>query len=81
MAKTIRHMSVDLNGLLKITGKKSLKGFMTDDNGHVLSDKECRDYIQECLDKGWVCIPLGSSGCCPDFDYFGGGCPGHKVEE
>lgn len=26
-------------------------------------------------------MPLGDSDDFPDFDYYGGGCPGHKIEE
>jgi hypothetical protein len=74
--KVIRHMSCNIAGLIRNTGKKSMKGFMSDD-GREMSNKEVRAYLQDCLNKGYKVIPLGN---CEGFDYQTG-CPGHLKEE
>lgn len=79
MGKQIRHLSVSIEGLIRNTGKKSMRGFFSDDDGRDLSDKEVRQYLDECQAKGWKLIPFSSE--CEGFDYFGGGCPGHPQEE
>jgi len=66
MKETLLHMSVNLKGLLRNTGKKSMKGFFTDDNGNELSDKDARKYVFDCIARGWRVIPMGD---CPNFDY------------
>lgn len=77
-----RHMSINLNGLLRNYGKKSLKGFFLKEDGKDCTDKEARGYIAECQSKGYKIIPFGcGEEDCPEFDYLGGGCPGHKVNE
>ena len=73
----IRHMSCNIKGLLRNTGKKSMKGFFTMDNGKDCTDKEARDYLKECLDEGYKVIPFGE---CEGFDYQTG-CPGHTKSE
>lgn len=79
MAYMRRHMSVNLEGMLRNYKKKSMKGFFLDDKGRELSDKECREYIAECQAKGWKKIPMCDESECPDFDYFENGCPGHEI--
>ena len=70
-------MSMNLEGVLRnYKGKKI--NFFNDENGKELTDKEARQYIQECLGKGWKKIPLGGEDNCEGFDYLGGGCPGHE---
>jgi hypothetical protein len=76
--KMIRHMSCNIAGLIRNTGKKSMKGFFTMDNGKDCTNKEARDYLQECLSKGWRVIPF--NGKCDNFDYQTG-CPGHTIED
>jgi hypothetical protein len=71
----IRHMSLNIAGFLRNVGKKNLKGFMQDENGKDLTDKEVRIYLAECQAKGWRKIPCGD---CDGFDYFDKGCPGHE---
>lgn len=56
---------------------KSMQGFF-DIDGRPATDEEVRQYLAECLAKGWKKIPGGD---CEAFDHFGGGCPGHLVEE
>lgn len=80
MATTKRHMSINLQGMLRNYKRKKINIF-EDDHGNPLTDKEARLYIQQCLSKGWKLIPMGGENCCEGFDYFGGGCPGHEVKE
>ena len=77
MKKTI-HMSMSIEGALRNFGKKSMAGLITEDNGAEWTDKMVRDYLQECLSKGWKKIPIGD---CEGFDYFDKGCPGHEIKE
>lgn len=74
------HTSLNLAGALRFFGRKSMKGLFLD-HGKELSDSECRAYISECQSKGWKSIPMEGEDACPDFDYFGGGCPGHEIKE
>jgi hypothetical protein len=69
-------MSLNIKGALRNYGKKSMKGLITEDNGAEWTDKMVRDYLQECLVKGWTKIPMGD---CEGFDYFEHGCPGHPI--
>lgn len=70
-------MCMNLEGCLRNNQGKKIK-FFEDDDGNPLSDKKAREYIAECLARGWKVIPM-SSEPCEGFDYFGKGCPGHEV--
>lgn len=72
-----KHMSVSINGLLKNYDRKRIN-FLEDDNGRRLSDSEARDEIARLQERGHKLIPCGK---CEGFDPFGGGCPGHPMEE
>jgi len=74
-----RHMAMNLAGLLRNYGRRSLKGFFFDEKGRELSDAECRKYIAECQAKGWKVIPMCGEAECPNFDHFDKGCPGHRI--
>ncbi|WP_282638062.1 hypothetical protein [Sphingobacterium thalpophilum] len=77
MAKFRRHVSVNLIGLIEnYKGRKIT--FFEDDAGNKLSDKQAREEIQKHLDLGHKMLPIGE---CEGFDPFGGGCPGHKIED
>ena len=53
------HMCADIRGMLRNHSRKgSLKGVFTD-NGRKLSDDEAREYLYDCLAKGWRVIPFG----------------------
>lgn len=78
--RIIKHMSWSLKGILKLYEKDSMDGLLTV-GGKELNDAEARQFINDCIEKGYKCMPLGDSDDCPDFDYYGGGCPGHRVEE
>src|SRR6478609_10440582 len=77
MAQVIRHISINCEGMLRNYEGRSMQGFF-DIDGRPATDDEVRQYLQECLEKGWKKIPGGD---CEGFDHFGGGCPGHPVEE
>lgn len=74
---SIRHMGVDIQGLLNNYKRKKMTGLMTDDNGREISDAECRKYLAECQSKGWKLLPMCGIDECTGFDVFGEGCPGH----
>jgi len=69
------HLCTDIRGMLNNHRRKgSLKGVFIDENGRGLSDEEARDYLYDCLTKGWKVIPCGD---CDNFDYQTG-CKGHS---
>lgn len=75
---TIRkHMCVNVEGMLRNTKGKKIT-FMEHDDGTPMTDREARQFLAECQAKGWKLFPCGD---CEGFDYFGGGCPGHPVDE
>lgn len=74
-----QHLSVDISGMLKYYRRKSMNGLMRDDNGRLMNDKEVRAELQRHLSLGHKVLPMCDDKDCPDFDYFGGGCPGHDV--
>ena len=72
------HMCCDIRGLLNNNNTpNSLKGMFSDDNGNPVSDREAREYLYDCIAKGWRVIPMGD---CPTFDYQKG-CQCHKMEK
>ena len=76
--RKIRHMSVDITGMLRNYGKKSMRGLIKEDNGAEWTDAMVRKYLQECIDKGWKLLPLGKE--CEGYSHETG-CPGHPVKE
>lgn len=75
--KEIRHMSMNIEGALRNYGRKSMKGLIIDDDGTEWSNTKVRNYLQECLNKGWRLLPCSN---CDGFDYQKG-CPGHPMKE
>lgn len=74
-----RHMSIDIQGLVNHYRGRSMLGLMTDDDDRIMTDKECRAELKRHLSLGHTVLPMCDDKDCPDFDYFGGGCPGHGV--
>lgn len=74
----VRHMCADIRGMLNNHRRKgSLKGiFKNEETGQSLSDDEAREYLYDCLAKGWRVLPMGG---CDNFDYQTG-CKGHSQE-
>lgn len=64
------HACADIRGLL---GKKSLHRTFHNGKDRSLTDSEARDYLYDCLSKGWKVIPFGP---CDNFDHQTG-CKGH----
>lgn len=81
MKKTIakRHLSIDIQGFLNHYYRRSMKGLMLDDDGRLMTDKEVRAELKRHLSLGHTVLPMCDEKECPDFDYFGGGCPGHDI--
>lgn len=80
MRKAIKtHLSVNIQGLLNLYRRKSMTGIMEDEDGRKLTDKEVRAELQQHLELGHTVLPICNEKECPDFNYFGGGCPGHDV--
>lgn len=75
----IMHCSIDIRGLLKHYRGRSMAGLFTTDEGKPATHQEVKDFLQEHLNEGHTCIPLGNPAECPDFDYTGKGCPGHGI--
>ncbi|QHL87435.1 hypothetical protein GU926_08290 [Nibribacter ruber] len=71
------HLSTNIEGLLRNFKRKKLTGIV-EKNGRALSDSEARKFLAECQAKGWKLLPCSAD--CEGFDHFGGGCPGHQVE-
>lgn len=70
------HVSIDIRGMLNHFRRKSMAGLIVD-KGRELSDEEARNYLYDHIEKGHKVLPMCGSDKCPEFDYFGGGCPGH----
>lgn len=78
VTRTRRHMSANIEGMLRNYKKRSMAGLITDENGHEMSDAKARLFLSQCLAKGWKKIPCGD---CEGFDPFENGCPGHPIVE
>ena len=80
MSRRIVHMCINVRGALKNFRKREWKRSCTDpDTGRFLTPDEVRDVFLDELSRGHEVIPIGNA--CEGFDYLGGGCPGHPVEE
>lgn len=76
--KTIKHLTVNIEGVLRKCKGRKMTGLFNDENGNPMSDKDIRKALAELQSKGHKL--LGSDNC-EGFDPFGGGCPGHKIED
>ena len=77
VGKSIMHCCMSIRGTLENYRRKKMDGLFRDKSGKHVSDRESRDYLYDCLAKGWRVIPLGD---CDNFDYQEG-CKGHSAEE
>lgn len=74
--KTKYHLSLDIEGGMQHA--KDLVGAITLDDGKTLNTvKEVKDFLKDCLKKGWKSLPCGD---CDNFDYQTG-CKGHPVPD
>lgn len=78
VTRTRRHMSANIEGMLRNYKKRSMAGLITDEKGREMSDAKARLFLSQCLTKGWKKIPCGD---CEGFDPFENGCPGHPIFE
>lgn len=76
--KQIRHLSTNIEELLRNFKNRKMTGLFDDENGKPMSDKEIRKELAELQAKGHKLI---GSDKCEGFDPFGGGCPGHPIED
>lgn len=77
MASTLRHMCIDVRGVLNWKSNKLTKLFVNDD-GSKATIHEVRNYLYDKLKEGFEVIPLGNE--CDNFDKVKG-CLGHPVNE
>ena len=63
----ILHLSTDIEGFLRIHKHDNLDGMIVNtETGVAMADFEARQYLFECLGKGYKVLPMGD---CPTFDY------------
>lgn len=79
MANTIYHCSLSVRGALKHSTRRERASTFVATNGQKLTADEAKDVLMDHLAKGHECIPMASD--CVDFDYTGGGCPGHAEDQ
>lgn len=72
------HMCMNVRGALMNFKARDYKGF-THDNGRRMTPREAKAALLDELAKGHKVIPFGPP--CEGFDYTGGGCPGHVIED
>lgn len=77
MTKT--HMSCDIAGFLSNMKGRKLDGVIHTDDGKPMSGREARAELTKLLSEGKKVIRMCDKKDCPDFDEYGGGCPGHPV--
>lgn len=75
MARTIRHLCLDIRG--GIACARDLCGCITVDGKVLRTVPEVKNFLQEQLDLGYKVLPMAE---CDNFDYQTG-CRGHIVEE
>ncbi|MEL6236969.1 MAG: hypothetical protein AAFO57_00385 [Pseudomonadota bacterium] len=84
------HLCLDVEGALQNIKFPSGYRGMFIDNGRELTPREARDTLRIESMKGRKVIPMSKecgAACqhaesgCTGFDYSGGGCPGHRVNE
>lgn len=72
------HMSVNIEGLLRNYKRKKIN-FIEDDNGNRITDLEARAELARLQSLGHKLFSTSSN--CEGFDPFGGGCPGHPIDD
>lgn len=77
MSKRITHLSVSIEGVLRNYKNRNINLFYNDD-GTRMSSKDARAELKRLQALGHKLIGPNN---CEGFDPFGGGCPGHDVEE
>ena len=78
--KTI-HMCVNVRGAIRnLTRSRAhmAHGFSHPD-GRTMTRDEAIEAMYDELEKGHKVLPMGDP--CEGFDYSGGGCPGHAIDD
>jgi hypothetical protein len=72
-----KHVCTNIADLLRnMKGRKI--DFFEDDEGNQMTDQQVMIELAKAIELGHKLI--GSKGC-EGFDPFGGGCPGHPIED
>ena len=80
MTRTRKHICIDVRGAIRnARDKNSTARNMRHDDGRPATLDEALDFLFEQLEQGRKVIPYGEA--CEGFDYSGGGCPGHLIED
>lgn len=75
------HVSLNIRGVLATWGSRSLEGLLANnETGELLTPHETRKALEALLASGCESLPIDDPPC-EGFDYGGGGCPGHLVED
>jgi hypothetical protein len=72
-----RHSNLSVSGALRNWQDSSWEDVCTRENGQVMTPAEVREHLLHCQEQGRQIIPLCHERECPDYDFSGGGCPGH----
>lgn len=76
------HMGQSVKGALRNWRDEDYEGFFTAaESGRIFTASETRNKLLDMLEAGVAVIPFCEPSECPDFDYSGGGCPGHEIKE
>lgn len=77
MARTTVHLSLDIGGALRWSGRQ-LRGMFVHDDGRKMTADEVRGVLIDQLKLGRHVLPLGTP--CEGFSYQTG-CPGHPAPD
>lgn len=72
-------MCMNVRGALMNMTAKELATAFSHDDGRRMTPREAKEALLDELAKGHKVIPFGPP--CEGFDYTGGGCPGHVIED
>ena len=75
--KTLRHMAVNIQGLLNAYKGRKID-IMEDDDGVKLTDQQARIHLHNLQIEGHKYMACGK---CEGFDPFEKGCPGHPIND
>lgn len=77
--RTIHHMSINIEGMLRQYKRKSMAGIMEEDDGTPLTDQQARIHLHNLQVDGHKLMCISSE--CEGFDPFEKGCPGHPLPD
>lgn len=68
--RTKHHLAVNIDGMVKIMGRKRWDKIFENEDGSFLTHNEAKEFIKECKGKGYKYFPNHS---CKGFDPFKNG--------